>query len=165
MVLRACTYKSAHAITRPLKFAAVVWEAGRWHDRRDGEGILFNAGPMGHSVANPQWSAHSYSDLYLSLSLYIYIYMYNYVYVLYTYIMIARVRGGSTSRRPRPERGRDLVRSGFTRERGSAPKRGGHSTIWFSAKRICAVAAWWFDSPHQKVVPRSRIPRSTSHLS
>ena len=24
---------------------------------------------------------------------------------------------------------------------------------------ICAVAAWWFDTPHQKVVPRSRIPR------
>ena len=30
---------------------------------------------------------------------------------------------------------------------------------------ICAVAAWWFDNPHQKVVPRSWIPRSTSHFS
>ena len=30
---------------------------------------------------------------------------------------------------------------------------------------IGAVAAWWFDNPHQKVVPRSRIHRSTSHLS
>ena len=30
---------------------------------------------------------------------------------------------------------------------------------------ICAVAAWWFDNPHPKVVPRSQIPRSTSHLS
>ena len=30
---------------------------------------------------------------------------------------------------------------------------------------ICAVAASWFDNPHQKVVPRSQIPRSTSHFS
>ena len=30
---------------------------------------------------------------------------------------------------------------------------------------ICVVAAWWFDNPHPKVVPRSRIPRSTSHFS
>ena len=30
---------------------------------------------------------------------------------------------------------------------------------------ICAVAARWFYNPHQKVDPRSRIPRSTSHLS
>ena len=33
------------------------------------------------------------------------------------------------------------------RERGSAPKRGGHTTILFSTKRICAVAAWCFDNP------------------
>ena len=30
---------------------------------------------------------------------------------------------------------------------------------------ICAAAAWWFDNPRQQVVPRSQIPRSTSHLS
>ena len=30
---------------------------------------------------------------------------------------------------------------------------------------ICAVAAWWFYYPHQKVAPRSRILRSTSHFS
>ena len=30
---------------------------------------------------------------------------------------------------------------------------------------IRAVAAWWFDAPRQKVVPRSRIPRITSHFS
>ena len=35
----------------------------------------------------------------------------------------------------------------------------------FSTKCSCAEAASWFDNPHQKVVPRSRIPRSTSHLS
>ena len=51
------------------------------------------------------------------------------------------------------------------RERGSAPKRGGHSTILFPTKCIFAVAAWWFDNPHQKAVPRRRIPRSTSHFS
>ena len=51
------------------------------------------------------------------------------------------------------------------RERVSAPKRGRHSTIFFPTKCICAVAAWWFDNPRQKVVPRSRIPRSTFHFS
>ena len=51
------------------------------------------------------------------------------------------------------------------RERGSAPKRGRHATICFSTKCIRAVAACWFDNPHQKVVPRNRIPRSTSHFS
>ena len=51
------------------------------------------------------------------------------------------------------------------RERRSASKRGGHPTIWFSTKCICAVATWWFDNPHKKVVPRSRIPRRTSHFS
>ena len=30
---------------------------------------------------------------------------------------------------------------------------------------ICAVAAWWFDNPRQRVVPRSRNLRRTSHLS
>ena len=30
---------------------------------------------------------------------------------------------------------------------------------------ICALAAWWFKDPLNKVVPRSRIPRSTSHVS
>ena len=30
---------------------------------------------------------------------------------------------------------------------------------------VRAVAAWWFDNPRQKVVPGSRIPSSTSHLS
>ena len=30
---------------------------------------------------------------------------------------------------------------------------------------ICAVAARWFDNPHQQVVPRSRIPRNASHFS
>ena len=30
---------------------------------------------------------------------------------------------------------------------------------------ICAVAAWWFNNPHQKVVPGSQIPRNTSLLS
>ena len=30
---------------------------------------------------------------------------------------------------------------------------------------ICAAASRWFDSPHQKVAPRSRIPRSTSRFS
>ena len=30
---------------------------------------------------------------------------------------------------------------------------------------ICAVATRWFDTPRQQVVPRSRIPRSTSLLS
>ena len=30
---------------------------------------------------------------------------------------------------------------------------------------VCAAAAWWFDNPRQKVVPRSRIPRNTSHFS
>ena len=33
-----------------------------------------------------------------------------------------------------------------------------------STQCICAVAAWWFDDPRQKVVPGSRIPRSTSHF-
>ena len=50
------------------------------------------------------------------------------------------------------------------RERGSAPERGRHSTTFVPTKCICAVAAWWFDNPDQKVVPRSRIPRSTSHF-
>ena len=44
-------------------------------------------------------------------------------------------------------------------------KRGRHSTILFPTRCICAVAAWWFDNPRQKVVPRSRIPRNTSHFS
>ena len=30
---------------------------------------------------------------------------------------------------------------------------------------ICAVAAWWSDNTHQQVVPRSQIPRTTSHFS
>ena len=47
------------------------------------------------------------------------------------------------------------------RERGRAPKRGGHSTVFVSTKCICAVA----DNPHQKLDPRSRIPRRTSHFS
>ena len=59
----------------------------------------------------------------------------------------------------------DLEPQTSVRERGSAPRRGRHSTIFVSTKCICAVAAWRFDNPHQKVVPRSRIPRSTSHLS
>ena len=50
-------------------------------------------------------------------------------------------------------------------ERGSAPRRGRHSTIVVPVECICAVAAWWFDRPRQRVVPRSRIPRSTSHFS
>ena len=29
----------------------------------------------------------------------------------------------------------------------------------------CAVAAIFFDNPHQQLVPRSRIPGSTSHFS
>ena len=49
------------------------------------------------------------------------------------------------------------------RERGSAPKRGRHSTIWFSTKCICALAAWWSDNPRRKVAPRSWIPRNTSY--
>ena len=40
------------------------------------------------------------------------------------------------------------------REEGSAPKRGRHSTLLVSTRCICAAAAWWFDNPHQKVVPR-----------
>ena len=36
------------------------------------------------------------------------------------------------------------------RERGSAPKRGRHTTICFSTKCICAVAAWCFDNPYQQ---------------
>ena len=51
------------------------------------------------------------------------------------------------------------------RERGSAPKRGRHSTIFSPPKCVCAVAAGWSDNPHQQVVPRSRIPRTTSHFS
>ena len=51
------------------------------------------------------------------------------------------------------------------REGGSAPKRGGHSTICVSTKCICAVAALCFDNPYQEVIPRSQIPRSTSHFS
>ena len=51
------------------------------------------------------------------------------------------------------------------REGGSAPRRGRHSIFSFPPKCICAVAAWWFDNPHQKVVPRSQISRSTSHFS
>ena len=31
----------------------------------------------------------------------------------------------------------------------------------FFARCICAVTAWWFDNPHQQVVSRNRIPRST----
>ena len=48
---------------------------------------------------------------------------------------------------------------------GSAPRRGRLSTISVSTKCIFAVAAWRFDNPHQKVVPRSRISRSTSPFS
>ena len=50
-------------------------------------------------------------------------------------------------------------RAGSLGERGSAPKRGGPSTDVFPP------TAWWFDNPHRKVAPRSRIPRSTSHFS
>ena len=32
--------------------------------------------------------------------------------------------------------------------------------IYVSAKRICLVAAGWFDSPRRRVAPRSRIPRT-----
>ena len=51
------------------------------------------------------------------------------------------------------------------RERGSAPRRGRHSTMFVSTKCMCAVATQRFDNPHRTVVPRSRIPRSTSHFS
>ena len=56
-------------------------------------------------------------------------------------------------------------------ERGSAPK--GVGTLRYllilgenSACQvpICAAAARWLDSPRPKVVHRSQIPRSTSHL-
>ena len=50
-------------------------------------------------------------------------------------------------------------------EKGSVPKSGRHSATCFSTRCICAVAAWWFNNPHQKVVPGSRIPRGTSHFS
>ena len=50
------------------------------------------------------------------------------------------------------------------RERGSAAKRGGHSTVFSSTECIRAVAARWFDNPHPNMVPRT-ISRSTSNLS
>ena len=81
--------------------------------------------------------------------MYIYVYIYIYIYI---YIYGPRVAWSACL-------------TAF-RERISAPKRGRHSTIFVSSTRCtCAVAASWFDSPHRKVVPRSRIPRSTSHFS
>ena len=80
-----------------------------------------------------------------------------------------KLRSGAASRANRPVRvrrtsARAPLRQPQIRERGSAPKRGRHYDM-FSTTCICAVAAWWFDNPHRKVFPRSRIPRSTSHFS
>ena len=50
------------------------------------------------------------------------------------------------------------------RERGSA-KGGRHSSIFVPARCICAVAARRFDSPHQKVFSRRRVPSSISRYS
>ena len=50
-------------------------------------------------------------------------------------------------------------------EKGEVFLRGvGTLRCCVSTKCIFAVAAWWFDDPNQKVVPRRWIPRSTSHL-
>ena len=54
----------------------------------------------------------------------------------------------------------------FDTEKGDLLLRGvGTPRYLFLTNCICAVAAWWLDNPHQKVVPMSRIPRSSSHLS
>ena len=69
---------------------------------------------------------------------------------------------------PRGGRGLDYrigLGSGVIGERGSAPKKGRHSTTCVSTRLTCAVAARWFDDPHLQVVPRSRTSRSTSHFS
>ena len=51
-------------------------------------------------------------------------------------------------------------------EKGEVLLRGvGTLRCFISTECICAVAAWWFDDPHQKVVPGSRILRCTSHVS
>ena len=60
----------------------------------------------------------------------------------------------------------------YLRERGSTPKEGRHSTIfcWSSVKALlvkCPCVHWQPDGSTihtNKVVPRSRIPRSTSHF-
>ena len=119
------------------------------------------------------------------MCIYIYIYIYIYTYIhIYTHnsqqLTVRKVRSGDFERSawadscfvfwgakwPRIRVGEILLSGGSkAREGGSAPKRGRHSTIFLSTKCICAVAVWCFDNPHQKVVPRSRIPRSTSHFS
>ena len=56
--------------------------------------------------------------------------------------------------------------AGGSSEQGEVLVRGvGTPRYSFSTRCICAVAAWRFDNLHPKVVPRSRIPRSTSHVS
>ena len=51
-------------------------------------------------------------------------------------------------------------------EKGEVLLRGvGTLRYSFSTRCICAAAAWRFDNPHQKVVPRSQTPRSTSRFS
>ena len=51
------------------------------------------------------------------------------------------------------------------RERGSALKRGRHSTMFFPPNTSVHWQPYDLTSHTKKVVPRSRIPRSTSHLS
>ena len=127
-----------------------------------------------------------YTCIGVSMHLCMYVCMYRCMYVgryIYIYICIQIAKflkvcfpGGLGTHWARYPLSRCTPRSDLSdslvRERGSAPKGGRHSTTcvnpqWNAACQvsICAVAAWWFDNPHQKVVPRSRIPRSTSHFS
>ena len=81
------------------------------------------------------------------MCIYIYIYVYTYTYT-YTYDMSIYIgRPPLPAARRLGRRRAGLRRPGgpgavVVRDRGSAPKRGGHSTILFSTKCICAVAAW-----------------------
>jgi len=48
---------------------------------------------------------------------------------------------------------------------GSAPNRGGHSTVIVQQMHRCSVNPWWFGNSHQQVIPRSQISGSTFHFS
>ena len=95
---------------------------------------------MSHSTVSP--------GIYITYTCsYVYMYMcmlYIYIYILYTAFA--------------------LVWAGFG-ERGSAPKRGRHSAIcfFFHEVHLCSSSLVVWQSTPTSGVPRSRIPRSTSH--
>ena len=117
-----------------------------------------------------------YIRVYICMYVYIYIYIYILAYTTYIYIYIWLLLADPRD----PVLSRPIVLDDImlgtallSWEKGEVLLRGvgtlGYLLILSEDSAcqvpICAVAAWWFDNPHQKVIPRSRIPRSTSHFS